>query len=99
MALRPSFHVDTFAREKLPPEAQWPVFEFSLATLSVSDPFNCGEWLLDQAVRGLSPEKTAIFFGDTIWSYGRLAAETNRLCHVLTEDLDVVPGHRILLRG
>ena len=39
------------------------------------------------------------FFGDTLWSYAELAAQTNRLCHVLTEDLGVVPGNRVLLRG
>ena len=99
MALRPSLLADSFARENLPPEALWPVFEFPLATLSVPDPFNCGEWLLDGALQDLSPEKRAIFFGDTVWTYGRLAAETNRLCHVLTEDLGIVPGNRILLRG
>ncbi|MGH9694323.1 MAG: AMP-binding protein, partial [Bryobacteraceae bacterium] len=99
MALRPSLHIDSFARENLPPEAQWPVFEFPLPALSIADPFNCGEWLLDQAVRNLLPEKPAIFFGNETWSYSRLAAETNRLCHVLTEDLGVVPGNRILLRG
>ena len=99
MALRPSLHIDSFARENLPPEAQWPLFEFPLPALSIADPFNCGEWLLDQAVRSLSPEKPAIFFGHEMWSYGRLAAETNRLCHVLTDDLGVVPGNRILLRG
>jgi 2-aminobenzoate-CoA ligase len=99
MALRPSLHTDLFARENLPPEAQWPVFEFPLADLSVSDPFNCGQWLLDRALSGLSPDRPAIFFGDTVWSYARLLAETNRLCHVLTDDLHVAPGNRVLLRG
>src|SRR5689334_20709026 len=99
MALRPSLHADLFARENLPPEAQWPVFEFPLPDLSVSDPFNCGEWLLDRALSGLSPDRPAIFFGDTVWSYARLLAETNRLCHVLTDDLRVAPGNRVLLRG
>jgi 2-aminobenzoate-CoA ligase len=99
MALRPSLHSDVFAREKLPPEDQWPVFEFSLPQLQLSDPFNCGAWLLDEALAKISPEKPAIFEGDMVWSYAELAAQTNRLCHVLTEDLGVVPGNRVLLRG
>jgi 2-aminobenzoate-CoA ligase len=99
MALRPSLHRDGFARENLPPEDQWPVFEFSLPQLQLSDPFNCGQWLLDDALAEIAPEKPAIFEGNTVWSYGELAAQTNRLCHVLTEDLGIVPGNRILLRG
>ena len=99
MALRPSLHVDSFARERLPPESQWPLFEFPLPGLSVSDPFNCGEWLLDGALARLSKDRPAIIYGETVWSYGRLAAETGRLCHVLTEDLGVVSGNRVLLRG
>ena len=99
MALRPSFHRDGFARENLPPEQEWPVFDFSLPHLRISDPFNCGDWLLDQALSEVAPQKPAIFQGDASWSYAELAAETNRLCHVLTEDLGVVPGNRILLRG
>lgn len=99
MVLRPSQHRDTFARENLPPADQWPVFEFSLPQLHIADPFNCGAWLLDQALDENASQKAAIFQGDTLWSYADLAAQTNRLCHVLTEDLGVVPGNRILLRG
>ena len=99
MALHPSQHRDTFARENLPPEEQWPVFEFSLPQLRISDPFNCGAWLLDAALAEVAPQKPAIFQGDTVWSYADLAAQTNRLCHVLIEDLGVIPGNRILLRG
>jgi 2-aminobenzoate-CoA ligase len=99
MALRPSLHRDGFARENLPPEDQWPVFEFSLPQLHIPDPFNCGDWLLDQALSEVAPQKPVIFQGDIVWSYAELAAQTNRLCHVLTDDLGVVPGNRILLRG
>jgi 2-aminobenzoate-CoA ligase len=99
MAIRLSLHRDNFARENLPPEDQWPVFEFSLPELQVSDPFNCGQWLLDDALAEIPPQKPAIFHGETVWSYAELTAQTNRLCHVLTEDLGVVPGNRVLLRG
>jgi 2-aminobenzoate-CoA ligase len=33
------------------------------------------------------------------WSYGELKARVDRIAHVLTEDLGVVPGNRVLLRG
>ena len=99
MVLRPSQHRDCFARENLPPEDEWPVFEFSLPQLNIPDPFNCGAWLLDRALDEHASGKAAIFQGDTVWSYADLAAHTNRLCHVLTDELGVVPGNRILLRG
>ena len=70
-----------------------------LPQLQLSDPFNCGEWLLDQALAGIAPEKPVIFHEGTVWSYADLAAQSNRLCRVLTEDLSVVPGNRVLLRG
>ncbi len=99
MALRPSLHRDAFARENLPPEDQWPVFEFSLPQLLRSDPFNCGQWLLDEALAEVAPEKPVILDENARWSYAELAAQTNRLCHVLTEELGIVPGNRVLLRG
>jgi 2-aminobenzoate-CoA ligase len=99
MTIRPSLHSDTFARENLPPEDQWPVFEFQLPGLRISDPFNCGKWLLDDALAEIAPEKPAIFHEHGVWSYAELAAQTNRICHVLTDDLGIVPGNRVLLRG
>ena len=32
-------------------------------------------------------------------TYGELAALTNRIAHVLVEDMKLVPGNRLLLRG
>lgn len=34
-----------------------------------------------------------------VWSYERLRSETDRIAHVLTSDMGVVPGNRVLLRG
>ena len=43
--------------------------------------------------------RTAILFGDTVWSYAELNDRANRIARVLTEDMGVVPGHRVLLRA
>ncbi len=99
MAIRPSLHVDTFARDNLPPEPLWPVFQFNLPGLQVSDPFNCGEWLLDRAIKEVGVDKPAIHSNGTTWSYGELAAQTNRICYALIENYGIVPGNRVLLRG
>lgn len=99
MSIRQSFHKDRFARDHLPPEDQWPVFEFTLPALSVSDPFNCGKWLLDDALREIDPARPAIFYKEMVWTYADLAARTSQICHVLVDELGIVPGNRVLLRG
>lgn len=37
--------------------------------------------------------------GSASWSYGELRTRVDRIAHVLTSDLGVVPGNRVLLRG
>jgi 2-aminobenzoate-CoA ligase len=99
MTLLPSAHLDTFARDNLPPEDEWPVLTFRLPQLQWPERFNCAEWLLDKALQEIDPGKPAILCGDEAWSYAELSAQTNRICHVLVSDLGIVPGNRVLLRG
>jgi 2-aminobenzoate-CoA ligase len=99
MSLRPSLHQDAFAREHLPPSSEWPELTFNLPGLHWPDQFNCAEWLLDQALEQIDPAKPAILYRDGVWSYAELATQTNRICHVLVEDLGVRSGNRVLLRG
>lgn len=44
-------------------------------------------------------DKPAIFQGAEMWSYHHLARMVDRIGRVLTEDLAVRPGHRVLLRA
>src|SRR6185312_13942933 len=44
-------------------------------------------------------ERTAIVFTGGQWSYRELQAYVNRIAHVLVEDLGLIPGNRVLLRG
>ena len=43
-------HVDTFARDNLPPRAQWPELIFELPELRYPARLNCGAELLDRMV-------------------------------------------------
>lgn len=89
-------HVDTFAREHLPPPDQWPELRFDLPELRYPARLNCAAELLTGP-----PDDRPVFrtpSGDT-WTYGGLRARVDRLAHVLTGDLGVVPGNRVLLRG
>lgn len=97
--LKPSSHVDTFARDHLPPLEQWPTLRFELPALSYPDRMNCVEMLLDRALLEVSPQKPAILYGDESWSYGELSAQVNRVARVLVQELGVAPGSRVLLRA
>ncbi|MBQ1100447.1 AMP-binding protein [Streptomyces sp. b94] len=91
-----SAHVDTFAREHLPPPDQWPELRFDLPELRYPARLNCAAELLTGPADDRPVFRTAS--GDD-WTYGRLRARVDLLAHLLTGDLGVVPGNRVLLRG
>jgi len=93
-------HVDTFARDHLPPRDQWPDLVFDLPELHYPERMNCGVEFLDRALERGWGERTAIMTtGGLRWTYAELAARANRIARVLAEDLHLVPGNRVLLRG
>ncbi|MFI6942427.1 AMP-binding protein [Streptomyces sp. NPDC050418] len=98
--LTPSAHADTFTRDHLPPADQWPDLTFDLPELHYPDRLNCGAELLDTTVERFGAGRT-VFRTDTgeVWTYGQLQGQVDRIAHVLTSELGVVPGNRVLLRG
>jgi 2-aminobenzoate-CoA ligase len=94
-----SAHVDTFARDNLPPREQWPEFRFDLPELQYPERMNCAAVLLDDMVRAGHGERIAIHAPDGKCSYAQLLAQANRIANVLVDDLGLVPGNRVLLRG
>ena len=100
MELSPSAHVDTFTRDHLPPPDQWPDLVFELPELRYPDRLNCAEELLDRVVERLGGDRPCLRDGaGAVWSYADLLARANRVARVLVEDLGIVPGNRVLLRG
>ncbi len=94
-----SSHVDSFARDRLPPREQWPDFVFDRPELRFPQRLNCGARLLDDAVAEGHGERPALFFGAETISYAQLLATANRIANVLVHELGVVPGNRVLLRA
>ncbi|MET7650828.1 AMP-binding protein [Streptomyces sp. NPDC005486] len=91
-----SAHVDTFARDHLPPPGDRPDLRFDLPGLNYPDRVNCAAALLD----GAAPERPVFHTGSgPSWTYGELRARVDRIAHLLSGDLGVVPGNRVLLRG
>lgn len=101
--LKPSAHVDTFAREGLPPVEQWPELNLT-GPFAYPDRLNCAVRLLDDAVREGNCSRVAIVSRDasgnlTETTYGELQRQADAIAHTLVHDLGLVPGNRVLLRG
>ncbi|NUK01209.1 AMP-binding protein [Streptomyces lunaelactis] len=100
MELTPSAHLDTFPRDHLPPVGQWPELLFDLPELNYPQRLNCGAELLDRTIERFGAGRPVFRTGGgEVWTYGELRDQVDRIAHVLTSGLGVVPGNRVLLRG
>lgn len=92
-------HVDTFARDNLPPQDQWPEFIFNRPELQYPERLNCAAAFLDRWVEaGKGDEPCLISPAETL-TYRELQDRVNRICNVLVQRLGFVPGNRVLLRS
>jgi benzoate-CoA ligase family protein len=94
-----SAHVDTFTRENLPPRDQWPEFLFALPELRYPVMLNCATELVDRHVAAGNGSRRCIVTDDEEWTYADLQAWSNQVARVLVDDVGLVPGNRVLLRG
>ena len=105
--LLPSSHTDTFTRDRLPPPDQWPHFVADRPELDYPDVINCAVELVDRHVQAGRGSRIALHGvsdfnkggGDFSWTYAQLQDKSHRIAQVLTQDMGLVPGNRILLRG
>ena len=94
-----SAHVDTFTRENLPPRSQWPEFLFNLPELAYPSTLNCAAGLLDRQIEAGNGEKRCIVTDSETWTYNDLLTKANQIAWALVEEMGLVPGNRVLLRG
>ena len=94
-----SGHVDTFARDNLPPRALWPEFNFDRPELRYPERINCITEFLDRWVAQGHGDRPCLISPAETLTYAQLAEWVNRIANVLTRDLGLVPGNRVLLRG
>ena len=92
-------HVDTFARDNLPPRSQWPQFSFDLPELKYPARLNCAAELLDKPVTRGHGHRVALRSPDGECTYTQLFTQANRLANVLVREMGLKPGNRVLLRG
>lgn len=94
-----SAHLDSFVRDHLPPADQWPELIFERPELQFPDRLNACAELLEKAIEEGHGDRPAIIGASTRWTYRALLNQVNRIAAVLVEDLALVPGNRVLLRG
>jgi 2-aminobenzoate-CoA ligase len=97
LQLHTSSHVDTFARDHLPAPSTWPELRFDLPELRYPDVLNCAEAL--RTADRLGRDRRCLVTPAETWTYGQLVSRSNQVARVLVEDLGLVPGNRVLLRG
>jgi len=99
--LDPSAYIDSFARDRLPPEESWPVMATDgLTELDYPKRLNAAVELLDRMVeRGFGPKPCIRSPDNEIWSYADLLTQANRIAGVLVNEMGVRPGNRVLLRA
>ena len=101
--MTPTAHIDTFARDNLPPRDQWPELVFTRPELQYPERLNCAAELLDKMVAAGHGERPALWApvdGRPVsCTYRQLLVRANRIARALRENLGLVPGNRVLLRG
>ncbi|MCQ1834899.1 AMP-binding protein [Neorhizobium galegae] len=95
--LGPSGHLDTFARDNLPPPDQWP--EIRLDGFDYPEWMNAGVELTDRMVERGFGDNTALIGNGRRRTYKELSDWTNRIAQALTEDYGLKPGNRVLIRS
>ncbi|WIY24747.1 AMP-binding protein [Parasedimentitalea psychrophila] len=95
--LGPTGHVDRFSRDGLPPVEQQP--DFLLDGFDYPEYLNVGYELTDAMVAKGFGDNTALIGNGRRRTYKELADWSNRLAHVLVDDMGVQPGNRVLIRS
>lgn len=86
--------MDRFAADHLPPPQEWPEFRL----LPYPARLNCATELLD-ANLATHADHPAVITPTEALTYRELAVRVNRIANVLTGELGLVPGNRVLLRS
>lgn len=95
--LGPTAHVDTFARDHLPPPELWP--DLPQKGFDYPDHLNAAVELTDRLVEQGFGDHVALIGNGRERTYKELTDWTNRLAQALVSDFGVKPGSRVLIRS
>ena len=94
-----SAQTDRYVHDRLPPRAQWPRLRYDRPELQLPPQRNLVEALLDAADAKGFAHRPLLRSPRRTMNYAQVAEQVNRIARVLTEDLGLIPGNRVLLRG
>ena len=97
--LAPSAHVDTFARDNLPPPDRWPDLILERPEFRYPEQLNVAVELTDRNVEKGFGDRVALIGNGRRRTYKELVDWSNRLAHALVENYGVKPGNRVLIRS
>lgn len=92
--------IDRFVSDRLPARDQWPKFVYDgLSGVDFPEQLNLVDALLDRAEAAGHGDRPMLRSPQRTLSYRQARTEIDRIAQVLLEDLALVPGNRVLLRG
>lgn len=94
-----SAQVDRFVHDRLPSREQWPALRYDLPELQLPPRCNVAAELLDRAPEKGWGERPMLRSPHLTLTYAQAREQVDRLCRMLVDELGMVPGNRVLLRG
>ena len=94
-----SAHVDTFARDNLPPFDQWPDLILERPEFQYPEQLNIAVELTDRLVERGCGDRVALIGNGRRRTYKELTDWSNRLANALVENYGIEPGNRVLIRS
>ena len=95
--LGPTGHSDTFTRDRLPADDDWP--DLILDGFDYPEWLNAGVELTDRMVERGFGDRVALSGNGRSRTYKELTDWSNRIAHALVDDFGVKPGNRVLIRS
>ena len=99
MPMQPSGYSDSFARDRLPAAKDWPDFVFNMDDVTYPPRLNAAVCLLEGAIQAGHGDRVAIYSAAAQLTYRQLDAASNRLAHVIRDEMGLKTGERLLLHG
>jgi 2-aminobenzoate-CoA ligase len=94
-----SAQVDRFVHDRLPSREQWPTMRYELPELQLPPQVNVVAELLDRATEKGWGDRPMLRSAHETLTYAQARERVDRICRVLVEDLHLLPGNRVLMRG
>ena len=93
-----SAHVDTFCRDNLPPQDQWPWLNQEFIDSHYPERLNVCVELLEKTIEKYGPNRRAIIAAEGEFTYQEVLDRVSQVSNYLRSQ-GVQPGNRVLLRG